>query len=103
MEPTHHHLNLCTFEVATHLGRYQRLGAHKGGRILDLNFATAWYLAQTGEPDPQRLADALLPSSMIGYLRSGLRASYTAEELFLGAGPNPADWWLAEPDRKSVV
>ena len=96
MDPTHHHLKLCTFEAATGLGRHQRLGAHKEGRVLDLNFATAWYLAQTGEPDPQRLADALVPASMMGYLRAGPRASHTAEELFLGSGPNPAQWWLCE-------
>ncbi|HLI83513.1 MAG TPA: hypothetical protein VKV17_06315 [Bryobacteraceae bacterium] len=97
MEPTHHHLKLCTFEVCTHLGRHRRLGAHKEGRVLDLNFATAWYLAQTGEPDPHLLAGALVPPTMMGYLRSGLRASHTAEELFLGSGPRPAEWWRAEP------
>jgi hypothetical protein len=97
MEPTHHHLKLCTFEVCTHLGRHRRLGAHKEGRVLDLNFATAWYLAQTGEPDPQILANALVPPLMIGYLRSGLRASHTAEELFLGSGPHPAEWWRCDP------
>ena len=48
MEPTNHHLKLCTFEVETHLGRKQRLGAHKEGMVLDLNFATAWYLAKPG-------------------------------------------------------
>jgi hypothetical protein len=97
MEPSHHHLKLCTFEVCTHLGRHRRLGAYKEGRVLDLNFATAWYLAQTGEPDPHLLANALVPPLMIGYLRSGLRASHTAEELFLGAGPHPAEWWRSDP------
>jgi hypothetical protein len=97
MEPSHHHLKLCTFEVCTHLGRQRRLGADKEGRVLDLNFATAWYLAQTGEPDPHLLANALVPPLMIGYLRSGLRASHTAEELFLGAGPHPAEWWRSDP------
>jgi hypothetical protein len=96
MEPKHHHLKLCTFEVATHLGRHRRLGAHQEQRVLDLNFATTWYLAQTGEPEPQRLAEALVPASMLGYLRSGLRASRTTDELFLGAGPHPAHWWLCE-------
>jgi hypothetical protein len=97
MEPSHHHLKLCTFEICTHLGRHRRLGAHKEGFVLDLNFATAWYLAQTGEPDPHLLANALVPPLMIGYLRSGLRASHTAEELFLGAGPHPAEWWRSDP------
>jgi len=97
MEPTHHHLNLCTFAVPTHLGLQRRLGAHKQGRVLDLNYATAWYMAQAGEPEPQRLADALVPADMLDFLRSGLRAAFTAEELFLGSGPHPADWWLRDP------
>jgi hypothetical protein len=90
-------VKLCTFEVATHLGRHRRLGGFKDGRVVDLNFATAWYMAQTGEAEPQRLADALVPSGMLEFLRTGLRASHTAEELFLGAGPHPADWWRREP------
>lgn len=97
MEPTYHHLNLCTFEVVSHLGRHRRLGAHKERRVLDLNFATSWYLAQTGEPEAQLLADALVPASIVGYLQAGLRASHTVEELFLGSGPHPAQWWLSMP------
>jgi hypothetical protein len=89
-------LRLCTFEVATQVGRHRRLGAYRNGRVADLNFATAWYLAQTGEPDPQRLADALVPANLLDYLRAGLRAVHTAEELFLGAGPRPSDWWRLE-------
>jgi hypothetical protein len=90
-------MKLCTFLVETHLGRRARLGAFKAGRIADLNFATAWYMAQSGEPDPQRLADALAPDNLPDYLRAGLRAVHTAEELFLGAGPHPADWWKHDP------
>ena len=56
-------MKLCTFEVATHVGRHCRLGAFRSGRIVDLNFATAWYLAQQGEPEPQKLANALVPES----------------------------------------
>jgi hypothetical protein len=89
-------MRLCTFEVSTHLGRHSRVGAFKDGRIVDLNFATAWYLAQQGESEPQQLADALAPSTMLEFLRAGLRATHTAEELFLGAGPSPADWWRLE-------
>ncbi len=86
-------MKLCTFEVSTHLGRHTRVGAFKDGRIIDLNFATAWYLAQQGESEPQQLADALVPPKMLEFLRAGLRAMHTSEELFLGAGPRPADWW----------
>jgi hypothetical protein len=89
-------MRLCTFEVATPLGRHSRVGAFKDGRVIDLNFATAWYLAQQGESEPQRLADALAPSTMLEFLRAGLRATHTAEELFLGAGPRPSDWWKVE-------
>jgi acylpyruvate hydrolase len=90
-------MKLCTFEVATHLGRHRRLGAARDGRIVDLNFATAWYMAQTGEPAPQQLADALVPADILPFLRAGLRATHSAEELFLGAGPHPADWWKKDP------
>ncbi len=86
-------MRLCTFEVATHLGRHSRVGAFKDGRVVDLNFATSWYLFQQGESEPQQLADALVPATMLEFLRAGLRATHTAEELFLGAGPRPADWW----------
>lgn len=89
-------MRLCTFEVSTHVGRHSRVGAFKDGRIVDLNFATAWYLAQQGESEPQQLADALAPHKMIDFLRAGLRAMHTAEELFLGAGPRPEDWWKQE-------
>ncbi|HUB80252.1 MAG TPA: fumarylacetoacetate hydrolase family protein [Bryobacteraceae bacterium] len=89
-------MKLCTFEVSTHLGRHTRVGAYKDGRIIDLNFATAWYLAQQGESEPQVLADALVPFRMLDFLRAGLRALHTSEELFMGAGPAPADWWKIE-------
>jgi len=90
-------MKLCTFEVSTHLGRYSRVGAYRDGRIIDLNFATAWYMSQQGESEPQQLADALVPASMPSFLRAGLRATHTAEELFQGAGDKPADWWRQDP------
>jgi hypothetical protein len=85
-------MRLCTFEVATHVGRHSRVGAFRDGRVIDLNFATAYNLAQQGESEPQQLADALVPSTMLEFLRAGLRAMHTAEELFLGSS-QPADWW----------
>src|SRR3954463_10964465 len=89
-------MRLCTFEVSTHLGRHNRVGAFRDGRIIDLNFATAWYLAQQGESEPQQLADALAPPTMLEFLRAGLRALHTSEELFTDAGPRPGDWWKLE-------
>jgi hypothetical protein len=86
-------LEFCEFEVSTHVGLVRRMGALRDGRVIDLNFAVAWYMAQQGEPEPQRLADGLVPASMAEFQRFGLRAQHTAEELFMGSGPNPADWW----------
>ena len=89
-------MRLCTFEVAGHLGRHSRVGAFRDGRVIDLNFATAWHLSQQGESEPQHLANALAPSSMLEFLRAGLRALHTSEQLFGSAGPHPADWWKLE-------
>src|SRR5262245_18227367 len=93
-------MKLCTFEVSTHLGRHSRVGIFRDGRIVDVNFANAWHLAQQGESEPHRLADALTPSSMMDFLRAGLRAMHAAEELFADEGPQPAGWWkLQKPPR----
>jgi hypothetical protein len=75
-------MKLCTFEVSTPVGRHSRVGVWNEERIIDVNFATAWYLSQQGEPEPQRLANALAPSTMLEYLRAGLRAVNATEELF---------------------
>jgi hypothetical protein len=89
-------LQLCTFEVATAVGRHARVGAFDEGRIVDLNFAAAWYMEQTGEPEAQRFADAIVPANMADFMRAGQRALFTAVELFLGADPPPREWWLRE-------
>ncbi len=89
-------LQLCTFEVSTPVGRHARVGAFDGGRIVDLNFATAWYMHETGEPEAQRFADAIVPANMAAFVRAGQRALFTAVELFLGADPPPREWWLRE-------
>lgn len=90
-------MKLCTFEVATHVGRHSRVGAYHGDCIIDLNFATAWYLQQQGEPEPQLLANALAPAAMMDFLRAGLRSMHAAEELFGESGPQPAGWWRSDP------
>ena len=89
-------VRFCTFEVATHVGRHCRVGAFHGGCIVDVNFATAWYLSQQGEPEPQRLANGLAPADMLEFLRAGLRSIHAGEELFAESGP-PADWWRRDP------
>ncbi len=64
-------MRLCTFEVRTALGTRRRLGLVIPGGILDLNSATSWHLAANGEAQPRRIADALVPPSMLEFLRGG--------------------------------
>lgn len=71
-------MKLCTFEVATPVGRYQRLGAVTEHGIVDLNFAYAACLAASGERRPQIVSNALLPASMLEFLDAG--AQLRAEE-----------------------
>ncbi len=73
-------MRLCTFEIRTHLGRHQRLGVVLGAGILDLNFACASRLAASGEPQPQRLANAFVPAGMREFLEGGSPAMTAARE-----------------------
>jgi 2-keto-4-pentenoate hydratase/2-oxohepta-3-ene-1,7-dioic acid hydratase in catechol pathway len=73
-------VHLCTFEIQTHLGRFQRLGlllSHSiatSEGILDINFATAWRLAADGVLNPHQLANALVPPDMLSFIDLGARA-----------------------------
>lgn len=58
-------MKLCTFEVRTHLGRHRRLGVVAGDGVIDLHFAAAHHLGS------KRLAEALVPSSLLGLLDGG--------------------------------
>ena len=62
-------MRLCTFEIRTALGRHQRLGAFTTEGIIDLNSACAWHLLRKGEAQPGRLANAIVPSAMLGFLQ----------------------------------
>lgn len=62
-------MRLCTFEVKTSLGKHQRLGAIIPEGIIDLHSACAWHLRKKGEPQPYRLASALVPSDMLSFLQ----------------------------------
>jgi 2-keto-4-pentenoate hydratase/2-oxohepta-3-ene-1,7-dioic acid hydratase in catechol pathway len=64
-------MRLCTFEVRTVLGAFQRLGAAVPDGIVDLAAACAWHLHAKGEPQPYRLAAALVPSDMVAFLQGG--------------------------------
>ena len=64
-------MKLVTFELKTHAGAVERLGALLGGRIVDLNAAYALLLARGKKPEPYRLADTLVPSDMLRFLDMG--------------------------------
>lgn len=68
-------MKLCSFEVRTPVGPFERLGAvvSEGGalRYVDLNFAAAAEFSQRGSSRPQAMADALIPPDMLAFAASG--------------------------------
>jgi len=63
-----------TFRVASPVGGLTRIGAERGGRLVDLNAACAALLAHQGEPDAPEYADFLVPPDKEGYLSLGDKA-----------------------------
>ncbi|TLY29968.1 MAG: fumarylacetoacetate hydrolase family protein [Ignavibacteria bacterium] len=89
-------MRLCTFEVKTPLGKQSRLGiVFDEKSIIDLNSACAWHLQRKGEPQPYRLANALVPPTLIEYLRGGATSvtfanatiEHLTQELKTGTSP----------------
>jgi 2-keto-4-pentenoate hydratase/2-oxohepta-3-ene-1,7-dioic acid hydratase in catechol pathway len=75
-------MKLCTFEVQTQVGRFQRLGAVIDTGVLDLSFTLETKLALEGDPRAHEVAKALLPPKMLDYLRAGERARCAALQAF---------------------
>jgi 2-keto-4-pentenoate hydratase/2-oxohepta-3-ene-1,7-dioic acid hydratase in catechol pathway len=73
-------MKLCTFEVQTQVGRFQRLGAVTNEGIIDLSFTFEARLASEGEPRAQEVAKTILPSTMLDYLKAGDRGRFAAQE-----------------------
>ena len=92
-------MKLCTFEVTTPLGAMRRIGAVAEGRIVDLNLACAELLAAEGEPQPRKIADALLPPDMLEFLRGERRAMDWARRALAHGGRwfDPAEVKLRAP------
>jgi len=67
-------MRLCTFEVRTPLGRFQRLGAWTESGVIDVNSACALHLSDNGEAQPYRLANVLLPPDMLAFLQGETRS-----------------------------
>ncbi|MBS4027554.1 MAG: fumarylacetoacetate hydrolase family protein [Ignavibacteriales bacterium] len=78
-------MKLCTFEIKTPLGRYNRLGTMLNESILDLNFAAAYYLSRMGEAVPYQFANAIIPSDMLSFLqteKTGMKFANETIEFF---------------------
>jgi 2-keto-4-pentenoate hydratase/2-oxohepta-3-ene-1,7-dioic acid hydratase in catechol pathway len=74
-------MKLCTFEIKTALGRFQRLGAVLDGGILDLNSACAWKFAKRGDAQSSRLAGAYVPSAMLPLLQGEQTSMSMAQQV----------------------
>ncbi|RMH07282.1 MAG: fumarylacetoacetate hydrolase family protein [Nitrospirae bacterium] len=83
-------MKLVSFEVSTPVGSYIRVGALHRQTIVDLNMACARLLADQKEPQPYRLANAMVPETMLAFLEGGPTAMERAREALaytLNSGP----------------
>ena len=58
----------------------QRLGLLLGDNVVDAHFVYARILKEAGDDYPQRYADAVVPHSMMDFLRGGMRSMQAAGE-----------------------
>ncbi len=104
-------MKLVSFRVQTPVGPFVRLGALHGNVILDLNKATACMLADQREAQPYRLADVMVPSSMLAFLEGGNSAMVRARHVYdyavkLGEGargPEGETIWYRSDDVRLVA
>ncbi len=65
-------MKLVTFEVATTVGTFERIGClESSSRIVDLNSAAQLYFLEVGEPRPREAADFYIPPDMGTFIRAG--------------------------------
>lgn len=75
-------MKLVSFRVQTPVGGFIRVGALHREAIVDLNMAQARLLADRKEEQPYRLANVLVPSSMLELLEGGPTTMTRAREAF---------------------
>jgi 2-keto-4-pentenoate hydratase/2-oxohepta-3-ene-1,7-dioic acid hydratase in catechol pathway len=73
-------MKLVSVRIETPVGASVRLGALRRETIVDLNLAYARMLADQAEPQPYRLANAGLPSTMLEFLEGGPPAMERARQ-----------------------
>jgi 2-keto-4-pentenoate hydratase/2-oxohepta-3-ene-1,7-dioic acid hydratase in catechol pathway len=71
-------MKLVTFQIATQIGKFSRVGAWRDEKIADLNMAQARLLADQREPVPYRWAQVTVPSTMLELLEGGPSAMTAA-------------------------
>lgn len=80
-------MRLVTFEVQTLIGRLERIGALAHGTIVDLTSAFAAHLAVSQNLNAaRRMAAALTPPDMIGFLEGASESRDAAEQAIAYAG-----------------
>jgi 2-keto-4-pentenoate hydratase/2-oxohepta-3-ene-1,7-dioic acid hydratase in catechol pathway len=75
-------MRLVSFRLNTPIGNFVRVGALHGQSIIDLNMAYARLLADRKEAQPYRLANAIVPSTMLELLEGGPSALAAARQAF---------------------
>jgi 2-keto-4-pentenoate hydratase/2-oxohepta-3-ene-1,7-dioic acid hydratase in catechol pathway len=73
-------MKLFSFRVPTPVGTFTRVGALHDRYLIDLNMAQARLLADRREARPYRLAQALVPATMLEFLEGGASAMAAARE-----------------------
>ena len=81
-------MKLVTYQIATPLGRFDRLGVLSDGGIVDLNFAELVRLTERGVAAAARLAAATVPPEMIAFLDGGAESLEAAREALTFAEKN---------------
>lgn len=91
-------MKLVTFDVSTPVGRFQRLGVllENMEYLLDLNATYAWWLQEQGFANAKRLADAVIPASMRGFIEGGHHSLEEARKVLTVA---TSEWNLQEAIR----
>ena len=75
-------MKLITFQVATPVGKFSRVGALWNETIVDLNMAYTLMLAEKGEAQPYRVAETGVPATMLEFLQGGSSSMNKAREAF---------------------
>lgn len=75
-------MKLVSFLVTTPVGTFTRVGALHGKDFVDLNTAYARWLVDQREAQPQRLANAQVPPTMLEFLEGGPSTMAAARRAF---------------------